>query len=386
VALSVVLLVGAGLFVRSFQALQRVDLGFEPEGLTLMEVDLPGARYPDGAAQVAFYDQLLERLRGLPGVLAVAGTSQPPGASGFMTFSFSMVGGVATNASGREDDEVLHAVSPGYFETIGQPLLAGRVFDARDRSDGPPVVILNASLARKHFPDGDAVGRRLAFRAGETPWREVVGVVADTRLESPDRPPEEGIYIPFAQKTWDWLTWTTLVVRAAPNMDPASLSSSLRATLLGVDPALPPQSIHTVASAFRSNTARRTFAMTLVAGFGILALLLSIVGLYGLITYSVARQRREIGVRMALGAAAGDVVGRVLRHSLMLTLAGAAMGVVGAAAVSGVIQTLLFGVSALDAATYVATVGLVVGVALFTAAWPAVRAARVDPGLVLRGE
>lgn len=386
VALSVVLLVGTGLFVRSFRALQQVDLGFEPAGLTLMEVDLPGPRYPELSAQAAFYQQLIDDVRGLPGVLAAAGTTQPPGGFGAMTFSFHIEGRVATNPNGREDDEPLHAVSPGYFEALQQELVDGRYFDERDRADGVPVVILNASLARKHFPDGDAVGHRIAFREGETPWREIIGVVDDTRLASPDRAPGETIYIPYQQKIWDWLTWTTVVVRTAPGTDAAALSDRLRTTLLAADPALPPQAIYTVESSFRANTARRTFAMTLVTGFGVLALLLSVVGLYGLITYSVARQRREIGVRMALGAAAGDVVGRVLRRSLWLTLAGAAVGVAGAAAVSRVLETLLFGVSALDALTYASTVGLVVGVALLTAALPATRAARVEPGLALRGD
>jgi putative ABC transport system permease protein len=230
------------------------------------------------------------------------------------------------------------------------------------------------------------VGHRIAFRAGETPWREIVGVVEDTHLASPDAALDEGIYIPFAQKSWDWLTWSTVVARTADGADPAALARGLREALLGLDPALPPQSIRTLESAFRANTARRTFAMTLVAGFGVLALLLCLVGLYGLITYSVARRRREIGVRMALGAASGDVVGRVLGRSLWLTLAGASLGIAAAVGVSRLIETLLFGVSALDGATYLTTAGIVVTMALLTAAWPAVRAARVDPGSVLRGE
>jgi predicted permease len=385
VSLSVVLLVGAGLFVRSFRALQATEVGFESERLVLMDVDLPGPRYPEIPSQVAFYEQLLEHLARVPGVSA-AGTSQPPGSGSGMTFSFSIEGRTATNPNGREDDETLHAVTPGYFEVLGQRVVSGRAFDARDGADGAPVVIFNESLARKHFPDGDALGRRIAFRVGETPWREIVGVVADTRLQSPDVEPEPAIFIPFAQKTWPWLTWTTVVARVDPGVDVSPVPAALRSALLELDPALPPQSIRTVEAEFRENTARRTFATTLVTGFGLLALLLSVVGLYGLVTYAVARQRREIGVRIALGADSGDVIGRVLRQSLLLTSMGAAGGVAAALAVSRLVEGLLYGVSAVDVTTYAATVGVVMTVALATASLPAVRAARSDPVRALRAD
>jgi putative ABC transport system permease protein len=379
VALSVMLLVSAGLFVRSFRALQGTELGFDPSRLVLMDVDLPFERYPETPEQVSFYDQLLLRVAALPGVQSVAGTSQPPGSPDHMTFSFAIEGRVPSNPNGREDDEPLHAVTPGYFETLDRRIVRGRAFDANDLADGTPVVIINESLARKHWPQGDAVGQRIAFRVGETPWREIVGVVEDARLESPDAPQEPAIYIPFAQKTWTWLSWMTVMARTAPGTHPLALGEGLRSALLELDPELPPQSITTVEAAFRANTAPRRFAMTLVGGFGTLALLLSIVGLYGLITSSVARQRREIGVRIALGAQAGNVVGGVLKHTLLLTLAGTGAGVLGALAAARFLQGLLFGVSAMDLPTYILTVGLVTAVALLTALLPAARAARTDP-------
>lgn len=386
VALSVLLLVGAGLFVRSFGALQDTELGFAPERLALMDVDLPSRRYSEISQQVTFYDRLRERVEAIPGIAAVTGTSQPPGLGSMMTFSFSIEGRTATNPSGREDDETLHVVSPDYFATLGLEMAEGRPFDDRDGADAAPVVILNEALARKHFPDGDAVGHRIAFRAGETPWREIVGVVQDARLASPDVEPEEAIFIPFAQKTWPWLTWSTVVARTEPEVDPRTVLPALRSTLLELDAQLPPQSLETVEEVFRENTASRTFAMTLVSGFGLLALLLSVVGLYGLISYSVARQRREIGVRIALGAASGDVAGRVVRRSLGLTLIGAVIGAAGALILSSGIESLLYGVSPLDAPTYGLTVGFVLVVALLTSALPAVRAARTDPLQALRTE
>lgn len=303
-----------------------------------------------------------------------------------MTLSFSIEGRIPSNPSGREDDEVLHAVTPGYFQVLGRRMVRGRAFDAADRAGATPVVIVNESLARKHWPQGDAVGQRMAFRAGETPWREIVGVVEDARLESPDALPVPAIYIPFAQKSWAWLTQLTVTARTAPGTDMMVVAEGLRQTLLELDPQLPPQSITSVEAAFRENTAQRTFAMTLVGGFGTLALILSVVGLYGLITYTVTRRRREIGVRVALGADAGDVVGNVIKGTLALTLVGAAVGVVGALVAGRFIQGLLFGVSAADLTTYLLTVGLVLGVALTTALLPAIRAARTDPVGALASE
>jgi len=387
VALSVVLLVGAGLFVRSFRALQATELGFDPEGIVLMDTALPQLSYPETSEQASFFDRLLDRVVALPGVASAAGSSQPPASSTSMTFSFAIEGRAATNASGREDDEPLHAVTPGYFEVLGQGVVSGRTFDQGDRADGAPVVIFNETLARKHFPEGDAVGHLISFRPGETPWREIVGVVQDARLESPDVAPRAGVFIPFAQKSWPWLTSMTIIARATPGYgDPAGLGEGLRRAMLELDADVPPLSIRTVAGSFSENTARRGFAMTLVGGFGLLALVLSVVGLYALVSYSVARERREIGVRIALGAPSGEVLGRVLRRALALTAAGAVVGLAGAAALSRAVEGLLFGVSPVDATTYVLTATLILAVALASTAVPALRAARTDPMVAIRTE
>ncbi len=386
VALSVVLLVSAGLFVRSFRALQATELAFDPQGLVLMDVNLPNQRYPGTPEQVLFYDQLLDRVAGMPAVSGAAGTTQPPGWSADMTFSFAIEGRVASNPNGREDDEEMHAVTPGYFEVLGRRMIRGRAFDANDRAETTPVVIINESLARKHWPGGNPIGERIAFRVGDTPWREIVGVVEDARLESPDVSPRPAIYLPAAQRVWPWVTWMTVMARTANGTDPAAITEGLRRALLELDPQLPPQSITTVEAAFQENTASRTFAMALVGGFGTLALILSVVGLYGLITYTVSHQRREIGVRIALGAHAGEVVGGVMRRTLGLTLAGATVGVLGALLAGRFLQGLLFGVAATDLATYVMTVGVVVVVALATALLPATRAARTNPVGALASE
>lgn len=386
VALSVLLLVGTGLFVRSFAAMQATELGFDEAGLSYITVNLPLPRYPESPQQSDFYHRLVERAQQVPGVLSAAGTSHGPGTGAGMTFSFAIEGRVAQNASGREDDELLTAVTPGYFQALRQRIVRGRAFEERDRADAVPVVIISESLARKHWPEGDALGERISFRPGETPWMEIVGVAEDARIESPDVEPRPLIYIPFAQKSWDWLTFMSIVTRVGEGVDPASVNVALRAAMLELDPDLPPLSMGTVREAFRGNTASRSFAMTLVAGFAAIALLLSVVGLYGFLSYAVLRQRQEIGVRLALGATGRDVVWRVLGRSLKLSLAGAALGTLAAAGASSIVESMLYGVSALDTWTYVLTVLVVMTIALAAAFIPAWQAAHISPLQALRSE
>jgi putative ABC transport system permease protein len=386
VALSVVLLVGAGLFVRSFAALQRTELGFDAADLVLLEIDLPRPRYPNTAQHVTFYERVIDRVRSLPGVVGAAGTNEPPGGRYEMTFSFGIEGRPAQNASGREDPEQLRTITPGYFDVLGQRVVHGRVFDERDRADGVPVAIVNEALARKHWPDRHPIGERIAFQPGESPWLEIVGVVGDVRLASPDRTPVPAIYIPHAQKTWTWLSWLTVLARVPAGTDAAAVKADLRSALLELDADLPPQSLGTATEAFRENLARRSFARTLVTGFGAVALLLSVVGLYGLLAYMVAQQQREIGVRLAIGAHAGTIVRSVLARSLALTSIGAAGGLVIAAGATRAVETLLYGVSRLDPATYGITVMVVVAVALATAVLPAWKAAHVSPLQAIRSD
>jgi predicted permease len=386
VALSVVLLVGAGLFVRSFAALQRTELGFDAADLVLLEIDLPRPRYPNTAQHVTFYERVIDRVRSLPGVVSAAGTNEPPGGRYEMTFSFGIEGRPAQNASGREDPEQLRTITPGYFDVLGQRVVHGRVFDERDRADGVPVAIVNEALARKHWPDRHPIGERIAFQPGESPWLEIVGVVGDVRLASPDRTPVPAIYIPHAQKTWTWLSWLTVLARVPAGTDAAAVKADLRSALLELDADLPPQSLGTATEAFRENLARRSFARTLVTGFGAVALLLSVVGLYGLLAYMVAQQQREIGVRLAIGAHAGTIVRSVLARSLALTSIGAAGGLVIAAGATRAVETLLYGVSRLDPATYGITVMVVVAVALATAVLPAWKAAHVSPLQAIRSD
>jgi putative ABC transport system permease protein len=383
VALALVLLVAAALLVRSMWRLHSVNPGFDPSGVVAAELNLPAARYADNAAQIRFYEALIERVAALPRVTGVATTSGSPGGGSGASFSFAIEGRVAANPSGREDPEALHAVSAGYFDTMRIPIVAGRGFDARvDRTGGVPVVIINEALARKHWAKGDAVGQRLAFRQGQTPWLEIIGVVGDTRDAGLADDPLPTLYVPLAQKSWAWMSFQTLVVRSEG--DPSALIPSLRAEVRTLDADLPVLSAATMEEALAKTGATRRFAMQLFGGFAIVALLLGAIGIYGVLSYSVSSRRQEIGIRMALGAQPSAVCWSVLRPVWMATAAGVILGGVGAALTTKFLAALLYGVPPRDLVSFATMAAALVLVAVAASWWPARRATRLDPVSVLR--
>ena len=384
VGLSLLLLVGAGLLVRSAQRLAVVDYGFRPDGLLTATATLPGARYDTLPRQLAYHAALMARVAALPGVTAVAGTSAPPAAGRGTTFSFAIEGRPSSNPSGREDPQQLRAVTPDYFRTLGVPLVRGRAFLAGDVAEAPPVAIVNEALARRHWPDGDAVGERISFAGAGGPWLEIVGVVGDTRLASPDQPPAPALYIPYAQKAWPWMTWLTLLVRAADDRRAEALAPAVRQAARELDAALPLSGLETVNRRYAATVAPRRFAMTLLVGFAGLALLLATIGIYGVLAYGVAQRRQEIGIRIALGAARGDVVLDVLRQALGLTVTGLLLGGVAALALAPVLRGLLYGVPPTDVVSNVAAGVVLLAVAAVAAWLPARRAATVDPVRAIR--
>jgi predicted permease len=384
VALTLVLLIAAALLVQSLLRLRAVDHGFDPDGLLAIRLDLPRARYADGLAQVAFYEQLTARLRAIPGVTAAAGTTGQPAVGSPMTFSFAIHGRPSTNPTGREHPVPLQAVTTGYFETMRIPVRRGRPFTADDRRDSPPVVVINEALARLHWPGGDAVGQRFSFRPGQLPWLEIVGVVGDTRDDGLDQAAPPTIYVPFAQKpdTWRWMSWQTLVVRA--DRDPVALVPAIRDLIRSMDPSLPVLEATPVASWFAQQGAARRFAMQLIGGFAAIAALLVAIGVYGVLSYTVSARRREIGIRAALGASRPRLVGAVVRTTLVFAVGGLAVGAMLAIGAAGLLGTLLYGVEPTDPWTYV-----VIGTALLAlasvAAWiPARRALSISPLTALR--
>jgi putative ABC transport system permease protein len=307
-----------------------------------------------------------------------------PAAGYNMTFSYTIEGRPAATPSGREDAQALHVVAPEYFRVLGIPVLRGRAFDARDHADAPRVVIVNQSFARRHWPGENPLGRRFSLRGPQDAWLEIVGVVGDTRMVSADAPPAPIFYIPQAQKQWHWLGWMTLIVRAESGRDPGSLAPIVQAAVAEQDRRLPIHRIATVDELYGESTARRRFATTLITVFAALALLLGTIGMYGVLSYAVAQRRREIGIRIALGAKPGEVMGVVMRQALLLTVLGVVIGTGGALALTRLLGALLYEVSPTDPITYVAVAVLLTLVAALAAWMPAWRATRIDPLVVLR--
>jgi predicted permease len=378
VALSLILLVAAGLLLRSAQRLGRVDYGYQPDGLIAVDLNLPYARYPNTAAHVAFYNELIDRLRVTPSVASVAGASESV-ASVATTFSFAIEGRPAQNASGREDPQPLRAVTPDYFRTLGIPVLAGRSFDVRDRAGAPQVIVIDQELARLHWPNQNPVGARISFSGPTGPWVEIIGVVGATRMTGADLRAAPALYIAHAQKTWDWMSWLTLAIRPAQGADIASIGTVTRNIVRQLDRDLPISRIAAFDQLYGEGLAGRRFATALFAGFAFIALLLGTIGMYGVLAYTVSQQQREIAIRMALGATSATVVHRIVRHALSLAFAGIVLGLLAALALSRLLTSLLFEVSPIDPLTLAGVSLLITWVALFSAWLPANRAAHVSP-------
>jgi len=384
-ALSVVLLVGAGLLVRSFLLLQAVDLGFEEENVLTVMLNPPRSSYPETAQQVEFYRRLLERVEALPEVISAAGTAEPPVIGYNNTFSFAIENRPSGDADGREDPVPLRAVTPGFFRTMGIPVLRGRAIDERDRPGAPGVVVINASLAQRHWRDEDPIGKRISFQGPEgNQWWEIVGVVGDTRHFGFDRPPEPALYMPQAQKPWDWMSWMAIVARTEG--EPLGTAAAVRDALWQLDDRLPIERLTTMEEIYAESAARQRFAATLLGGFAALALILGVIGIYGLLSYSVAGRTREIGVRLALGARPSTVAFAVIRQGVGHAVAGIALGLAAAFVLSRFLESLLFGIVTTDPVTYVGVPILLTAVAALAAYLPARRATRVDPVQALRTE
>jgi predicted permease len=267
---------------------------------------------------------------------------------------------------------------------LGIPLRRGRAFTAADGAGAPPVVIVNESLARLHWPDRDPVGARISLVGASGPWLQIVGVVGDARTTAADEAAAPAFYMPFAQKRWNWMTWLTLVVRTNGTSDTTTLGSALRDAVRQLDPELPVHRVATVHQLYRESIARRRFATVLSGAFAAAALLLGMVGMYGVLSYGVVQRRREFGIRIALGARAAQVTSVVVREALVLAAIAVAIGSVAALALTRLLSDLLFEVSPTDPATFV-TVAALVAVVAGLASWvPARRATRIDPASTIR--
>jgi putative ABC transport system permease protein len=379
VALSMVLLVGAGLLLQSALALHRADPGFRPERLLTWEFRLPPAKYREPEEIAAFFRQALERMRAVPGVESVDLVRALP-CSGNEGSERYAVEGREEPPPGQEPVAQSNIVSPGYFHTMGIPLLRGRVFDDRDRADRPPVVVVGATMARQVWPDQEAVGRRLRLK-GREEWATVIGVVGDVKHAGFDEPPRPQVYLTHEQ---DARIFACLVARTAG--DPRAMVAPLRQAFWSVDPDQPVWKVQPMEDLVQASLGSSRAMATLVGLFAAASVLLAALGLYGVMSYAVSQRTREIGIRMALGARGGEVLRLVVGRGLALTAVAVAVGVAGAAALSRVLVTLLFGVKATDATTFAAAAAVMCVVSLLASYLPARRAARLDPMTALAEE
>jgi predicted permease len=377
-ALAVILLVGAGLLVRSFVALTSRDAGFVPANLLSFNVQF--VSLPNDAARAQAMDLLIDRLTHLPGVEAAGGATGFPPVTPQRGTRFAVEGRTLTAG---EDGAYFIAASPRYFATLRTPVLQGRAIELRDTAGAELIVAINRTLARQLFLNEDAVGRRIKLLNPEqsADWRTIVGVVGDVKYRGLDEESQPTVYTPFAQTPFMWIY---VMVRTIGDVEP--MMRTLRTVVPSVNPTLIAANIRPMEEVLSESVAVPRFNMLLVSAFAILALLLSAIGIYGVIAYSVTQRTHEIGVRMALGAARVDVLRLVLSEGIATAAAGVALGLAGAAAITGVMTTLLFGITARDPLTFGAGAALLLAVAVLASYIPALRAMHVEPVTALRAE
>ncbi|MDQ2669074.1 MAG: ADOP family duplicated permease, partial [Gemmatimonadota bacterium] len=378
VAVSLVLLVAAGLFMRSLQQASTIEPGFTTRNALLATVDLSLAGYPEERGATLF-DGLLERVRALPGVDAASYTTHVPLSLNSARRSLSVRG--YEPGPGEEMEFGVAMVGPGYFETMGVPLLRGRGITGEDRAGAPGVVVVNEAFARRFWPGEDPIGREVGLAGDQGPWSTVVGIARDGKYGSRSEEPSPFYYIPYAQEP---RSAVTLIVRTAGN--PRDLVAPVRGAVRETDPALAVAESMTLTESLELSLLPQRAGGLLLSGFGLLGLVLASLGIYGVIAYTVAQRTREVGIRMALGASSVSVVGLVVRYAARLVLIGVVIGLVAAFALARLVRGFLTGLDPSDPLTYGGVVAVLCGVALLAAWLPARRAARVDPMVALRQE
>jgi putative ABC transport system permease protein len=384
VAVALTLVIGAGLLIRSFERLARLDPGFRSEGVMTFQVSLPLMKYLKGQQAADFNQELIERIEALPGVISAGAAWGLPLSGLTATSGFEIEGRPA--AAGQSDEAAIQPVSPRYFETLGIPLVRGRFFTGRDDRDAPPVVLINEAMARRFWPGEDPLGKRLTVEGtfgpvGSLPKvaREIVGVVADFKGAGLARETAAEMYFPFSQVTWRMMS---VVVRTRGN--PAGLANTLRRQVWAIDKDLAVFQLRPMDEIVSQSMAQSRSNMVLLTLFAVISLVLAVIGVYGSISYSVSLRSQEIGIRMALGARQGDVLRQVLREGTALTLFGLVAGTLGALALTRLLSALLFGIEPTDPVTFVGVPLLFLLVALLATYLPARRATRVDPLIAFR--
>jgi putative ABC transport system permease protein len=383
VAVSFILLIGAGLLINSFMHLRNLDPGFRADHLLTLNVDLSEVKYPDTQRRVTFFDEVLRRVRELPGVQSVA-------AAGNLPFTYNgdstiiSVEGIPDPPIDQWPDVVYRAVGSGYFKTMGIPLLHGRDFNDQDTLENTLGVVIGEKTAKHYWPNKDPIGKRLKLGSAtsEGPWRTVIGVVKDVRQNDFIAEPKMQMY--FSYRQLKSMTSNALIVRTG--VDPLSLATSVRNVIWSVDKDQPVANIASMEQIVSDAVARQRFSMLLLGIFAGLALVLAAVGIYGVMSYSVAQQTREIGIRIALGAKRSDVLVMTVKNGLKLVGVGLVVGLIVAFVLTRVMASLLFGISATDPLTFFSIAIVLLGVALLASYIPALRATKIDPMIALRAQ
>ncbi len=378
IALTLVLLIGAGLLINSFVKLMQVKRGFDPTNVLTVNVTLPFAKYNDNARTIAFVRQMLERVSTIPGVVAAGVTSTLPMSGGAAT-GFVIEGRPLAD---KEPIADIRSVDANYFRTLAIPLRAGRTFTERDSENAPRVMLINEEMARQHWPNESPIGQRVTMKDwGEPLMGEIVGIVGDVKADGLDADLRPMIYWPYAQFPNNF---NNLVIRTAG--DPLNIVAAVKANIWSVDAAQPLASLRTMEAVIADSVAPRRFNLSLLGSFAALALLLAAVGIYGMLAYTVTQRTHEIGIRMALGARAADVVKMIVGQGMRLAFMGIGIGLLAAFGLTRLMEKLLFGVRATDPATFVMIPILLVVIALLACSLPARRATKTDPMIALRCE
>ena len=379
VALALLLLTGAGLMMKSFVRLLEVNPGFDPSHTLTLTLSLWGPKSA-GAPAVAFFDQVLQRVQALPGVESAGIVSQLPLGGNLDMYGVHVEGKSLPNP--EEDPSAdRYSITPSYLSAMRIPLLRGREFDARDVVTSPPVALINESMARQFWPGEDPIGKR--FRMGDTkgPWKTVVGVVGDVLHKGLDAPHTIQVYLPNTQ-----FTDSMVILAVRTSNDPASIAAAVRSEIAALDPQVPVSEVATMDEVVSASVANQRFGALLFLLFGAIALALTAVGIYGVISYGVAQRTHEIGIRLALGAARHEVLTLIVKEAMKPALLGAALGLCAAFGLTRLLSRLLYNVKPTDPLVFAAVLLLLIGVALLASYIPARRATRVDPMVALRYE
>jgi putative ABC transport system permease protein len=389
VALSLILLFGAGLMIRSFQQLQRVNPGFDSQNVMTMTLAVARSKFPSPPQQIAFYQQVLERVRTLPGVQSAGVVDNVPLNGGGSHQPIAIEGRPALAMADQPEVDVRIA-SPGYMSSMRIPIVRGRDFNDSDAAQRPPVVLISETMAREFWPGEDPIGKHLTLTFFPGKVREIVGVVGDVKMDALDQTrPSASLYMPLAQLTppalGGWESFPMILTMRTVNAPGGVVSAAINA-IHEIDPELPVRDILSMNEVMANSVGQQRFNMLLLGAFGALALFLAAIGIYSVLSYSVRRRVQEIGIRLALGAKLGDVLRMVVLEGMRPVAFGVALGIAGAFALGRVLASLVFSVKPTDPVTFLAAAVLLALISLLACIIPAYRATRVDPIAALRYE